>query len=126
MKEHQLLIRNVLISYAASLVGGLIALILGSLYGGNYATEFVFAGLQGYEATGVLFGVIGGCLAGAFTYLKLIGAKTKNANTSRRISLSLFETLVAVFLVHLSSGGAMVFVALALPILVNVWFYEKQ
>ena len=45
------------------LVSGIIGLIIGVLIGGNYAQQFVFDGVQGYEATGQL-GFILGTLAG--------------------------------------------------------------
>jgi hypothetical protein len=33
---------------------GIMGLILGALFGGNYARQFVFNGVRGYEATGQL------------------------------------------------------------------------
>ena len=41
--------------FAVVLVGfvsGIIGWIVGALIGGNFATQFVFNGVQGYEATG--------------------------------------------------------------------------
>ena len=46
---------------------GIIGLMIGSDYGGNYAQDFQFAGNRGYEATGVLGAIIGsilGCILG--------------------------------------------------------------
>jgi predicted MFS family arabinose efflux permease len=43
--------------FAVILVGvvfGIIGLIVGALIGGNYAQQFVFNGVRGYEATGQL------------------------------------------------------------------------
>lgn len=43
--------------FAVMFVGvifGTIGLILGALLGGNYAQQFVFNGVRGYEATGQL------------------------------------------------------------------------
>lgn len=41
------------------LVGGLLGLAIGVGYGGNFATDFQFAGERGYEATGFLGWIIG-------------------------------------------------------------------
>ncbi|MBN8581011.1 MAG: hypothetical protein J0L96_10095 [Anaerolineae bacterium] len=54
--------------FAIILIGfvcGVIGLIIGALIGGNYAEQFVFNGVQGYEATGQLgfvFGVLIGLI----------------------------------------------------------------
>jgi hypothetical protein len=47
------------------LISGVLGLIVGALIGGNYAEQFVFNGVRGYEATsqvglalGVLIGLI--------------------------------------------------------------------
>ena len=45
------------------LAGGFIGLVVGANYGGNQATDFVFAGQRGYEATGML-GALVGCTTG--------------------------------------------------------------
>ena len=42
-------------------VSGVIGLIIGALIGGNYAEQFVFNGVRGYEATGQV-----GLIFGAF------------------------------------------------------------
>jgi hypothetical protein len=44
-------------------VSGVIGWIVGALIGGNYAEQFVFNGVRGYEATGQL-GFIFGALIG--------------------------------------------------------------
>lgn len=47
-------------------VSGIIGLIVGALIGGNYARQFVFNGVRGYEATGQLgfiFGVLIGLIS---------------------------------------------------------------
>lgn len=45
------------------LVSGLffsfVGLFIGAMYGGNYATQFMFNGVQGYEATGLVGMYIG-------------------------------------------------------------------
>jgi len=48
-----------------TLVSGIIGLVIGALIGGNYAQDFVFDGVRGYEATGQL-GFILGAVAGLF------------------------------------------------------------
>jgi hypothetical protein len=60
-------IGRMLICLLAGLIGGLVLAAVGSVvratYGGNYATDFKFNGLRGYEATGQLgamFGVVTG------------------------------------------------------------------
>ena len=45
------------------IVAGVIGWILGALIGGNFAEQFVFNGVQGYEATGQV-GFILGALTG--------------------------------------------------------------
>lgn len=48
-------------------VSGCIGLMIGALIGGNYAEQFVFNGVRGYEATGqvgLILGALMGLLAG--------------------------------------------------------------
>ena len=45
------------------LVSGVLGLIIGALIGGNYAEQFIFNGVRGYEATGQI-GFVLGALAG--------------------------------------------------------------
>jgi len=47
-------------------ISGVIGLIIGALIGGNYAEQFVFNGVQGYEATGQI-GFILGALVGSIS-----------------------------------------------------------
>ena len=49
-----------------SVVFGLFGLLIGILFGGNYAEQFMFNGVQGYEATGQI-GLIFGAMLGLFT-----------------------------------------------------------
>ena len=42
-----------------ALVFGTIGMIIGALLGGNYAEQFVFNGVQGYEATGQIGFILG-------------------------------------------------------------------
>ena len=42
-----------------ALVFGAIGMIIGALLGGNYAEQFVFNGVQGYEATGQIGFILG-------------------------------------------------------------------
>ena len=48
-----------------ALVSGVLGLLIGILIGGNYAEQFVFNGVRGYEATGQI-GLIFGALIGLF------------------------------------------------------------
>lgn len=60
------MLKTVLRVFAVILIGlvaGVIGLTVGALFGGNYAQQFVFNGVQGYEATGQL-GFILGALIG--------------------------------------------------------------
>jgi hypothetical protein len=63
----------------AGLVGGIavavLGLIVGATYGGNYATNFEFNGLRGYEATG-LIGAILGFVSGGALCSYLVGRLT--------------------------------------------------
>ena len=49
-----------------ALVSGVLGLLIGMLIGGNYAEQFVFNGVQGYEATGQI-GFILGAMLGLFS-----------------------------------------------------------
>ena len=54
--------KNVLRIFAViviALVFGAIGMIIGALIGGNYAEQFVFNGVQGYEATGQIGFILG-------------------------------------------------------------------
>lgn len=42
-----------------ALVFGTIGMIIGALLGGNFAEQFVFNGVQGYEATGQIGFILG-------------------------------------------------------------------
>ena len=55
--------RITLFALAGGLLGSISLFLLGALLGGNLATSFEFAGLRGYEATGVL-GIVAGLLLG--------------------------------------------------------------
>lgn len=59
-------------------VGFLIGLITGADIGGNYLTDFEFAGVRGYEAVGLIGGIIGaavGGVLGVFLGVKLADRK---------------------------------------------------
>ena len=54
--------KNILRIFAViviALVFGAIGMIIGALLGGNYAEQFVFNGVQGYEATGQIGFILG-------------------------------------------------------------------
>lgn len=48
------------------LVSGIVGLVIGILFGGNYAEQFMFNGVRGYEATGQI-GLLLGTSIGFFT-----------------------------------------------------------
>jgi hypothetical protein len=55
------------------IISGAIGMIIGALIGGNYAEQFVFNGVQGYEATGqigFILGALTGLIAGWWFLLK--------------------------------------------------------
>ena len=45
-----------------AVVGGILGLIIGTEYGGNFATDFRWGDLTGYEATGALGAILGSAL----------------------------------------------------------------
>lgn len=49
---------------AGALVGGAALFVLGAFVGGNLTPDFSFAGLRGYEATGIV-GLLVGMVTGA-------------------------------------------------------------
>ena len=51
----------ILVTVLGAFGGAIIGLLTGAFIGGNWFTDFVFNGVQGYEATGQI-----GALAGAF------------------------------------------------------------
>ena len=64
---------RIIILVVAVIVGGLalgvVGLIAGALFGGNYATDFQFGDARGYEATGQLGAIIGLALGAALAAL---------------------------------------------------------
>jgi len=63
-----------LAGFSGGIVVALIGLIVGATYGGNYATDFEFNGVRGYEATGQIGAVIGfiaGCPLCAYLVARL-------------------------------------------------------
>ncbi len=54
---------RIFVSVLAGLILGVIGLLIGAWFGGNFATEFTFIYVRGYEATGqvgfILFALIG-------------------------------------------------------------------
>jgi hypothetical protein len=58
---------HIFVAIVLGLVSGVIGMIIGALIGGNYAEQFVFNGVQGYEATsqiGLILGVSIGLISG--------------------------------------------------------------
>jgi len=64
------MLKTILRAFAVICIGfisGVIGWIIGALIGGNYAEQFVFNGVQGYEATGqtgFILGVLIGLISG--------------------------------------------------------------
>ena len=65
---------SVLAVFLIGIVSGIIGLIVAAFIGGNYAEQFVFNGVRGYEATGQL-GFILGALLGVFSGWRLLFKK---------------------------------------------------
>ncbi len=59
------IIWRVVLVLVIGLVTGILGLLAGIVFGGNYAVQFVFNGVRGYEATGQI-GLIAGALLGLF------------------------------------------------------------
>jgi hypothetical protein len=60
-------ILRILAVLVIGIVAGVVGLIVGALIGGNFAQQFIFNGVQGYEATGqvgFLIGAVVGLTAG--------------------------------------------------------------
>ena len=62
---------RILIVVVIGLLVGVFGWIMGALIGGNYAEQFVFNGVRGYEATGQI-GFILGALIGLFSSWRLV------------------------------------------------------
>jgi len=68
------MLKTILRVFAVILIGfvcGVIGMIVGALIGGNYAEQFVFNGVQGYEATGQV-GFILAALIGLISSWRLL------------------------------------------------------
>jgi hypothetical protein len=74
--------RGVLV-IVAGLLGGIavaiLGLIVGAAYGGNYASQFEFNGVRGYEATGQI-GAIVGFVSGGTLCSYLVGRLTRRSS----------------------------------------------
>ena len=69
------LILRILLVLLFGLICGILSMIVGAWIGGNYAVDFVFLGVRGYEATGLLsliVGFIGGSALGWVVVFKLL------------------------------------------------------
>jgi hypothetical protein len=68
------MLKTMLRVFAVLLIGfvcGVIGWIVGALIGGNFAEQFVFNGVQGYEATGQI-GFILGALIGLISSWRIL------------------------------------------------------
>lgn len=63
------ILSRILIILFSSIGGGVLGIFLGALIGGNYAPQFSFNGVQGYEAAGQLGLIIGAVIGGVAGYL---------------------------------------------------------
>ena len=66
-------IGRVVLAAVIGLISGVVGLLAGMLIGGNYAEQFVFNGVRGYEATGqigLLVGAVTGWLIGVWGLFK--------------------------------------------------------
>ncbi len=59
------------------LVFGVIGLVIGAQLGGNYATQFVFNNVQGYEATGQIGFILGALIGLISGWWFLVKRKSK-------------------------------------------------
>jgi DMSO/TMAO reductase YedYZ heme-binding membrane subunit len=67
---------RVFVSLIVGFVLGAIGMLLGAWFGGNFATEVVFNGVRGYEATGQI-GFILFALIGAVTSWRVMAKREK-------------------------------------------------
>jgi hypothetical protein len=68
----------VLAGFLGGIVLAAVGLIAGTAYGGNYATDFRFNGLRGYEATGQIGAILGFVSGGALGSF-LAGRRTRRS-----------------------------------------------
>ena len=68
---------QVLLVLVFGLVTGILGLLAGILFGGNFATDLAFKGVRGYEATGQI-GLIIGTLVGLITGWRFLLKKKKD------------------------------------------------
>lgn len=54
-----LLLKEIIAGTLLGIVGGVLGVIVGAMYGGNFDTGFRFAGVNGYEAWGIIIGTVG-------------------------------------------------------------------
>lgn len=84
MQIHNIILR-ILAVIAIGLVYGVIGLVVGAVIGGNFAREFVFYGVQGYEAVGqigFLLGICIGLFRGSWIVIKRKPPLRQNADLS--------------------------------------------
>jgi hypothetical protein len=62
--------------FGIGLAAGIAGLLVGALFGGNFATEFTFIGLRGYEATGQV-GLLLGAALGLYAGWRLLFPQKK-------------------------------------------------
>ena len=75
------MIKNIwkaLLILSVGLILGMVGMLIGALIGGNYATEFQFNGVRGYEATGQLGFVIGAAIGVLVSWFRLCKKHASN------------------------------------------------
>jgi len=71
---------KLIIIISSGLVLGMLCMLIGAYIGGNFATNFQFIGVRGYEATGQVGFIVGAAL-GVFISWKRIKNKWKNMDS---------------------------------------------
>lgn len=73
-------ILNFTIIFSSGLILGMLGMLIGALIGGNFAENFQFLGVRGYEAASQLGFIIGAAL-GVFMSWKRMKNKWKNTDS---------------------------------------------
>lgn len=91
-----MIVFEVLAALAGSILLGLVFWAIGAAFGGNFMIDFTFAGLRGYQATGMIvetFGFFVGGVLGA--YLVRRSFHESEQNMSYVIGIGVFAGVVA-------------------------------
>ena len=102
--ETKTIIIEVVVALLLSVLLGGVLLIALSIFGGNYATNFVFGGQRGYEATGMIGAMLGmplGGILGAWLVRRFRSTSTQKISEAIGIG---FGVGVALFVVLFLAG----------------------